>query len=95
MANKTKAKKFSIFLNGKFDYSILIITILLLSMGLIMLLSASAPTSFSENGNSYDYVVKQGIVAFFGFIAMIVLSKIDYRIYRKFVRRLSDERVLY
>lgn len=83
MANKNKAKKFTFFLNGKFDYSILIITLLLLSMGLIMLLSASAPTSVSENGTSYDYVLKQGIVAAAGLFLMVALSKIDYRIYRK------------
>ena len=83
MANKNKAKKFSFFLNGKFDYSILIITILLLSMGLIMLLSASAPKSFSEYGNSYEYIMKQGLVAVIGLVLMFALSKIDYRIYRK------------
>ncbi len=83
MVKRTKAKRFSFLLNGKFDYSILIITLLLLCIGLIMLLSASAPVSFSENGNSYDYVVKQGGVALLGLAAMIVLSKIDYRIYRK------------
>lgn len=83
MANKNKTKKFSFFLNGKFDYSILIVTLLLLSMGLIMLLSASAPKSFSENGNSYEYIMKQGFVAIVGLVLMIALSKIDYRIYRK------------
>lgn len=83
MANKNKTKKFSFFLNGKFDYSILIVTLLLLSMGLIMLLSASAPKSFSENGNSYEYIMKQGLVAGVGLVLMIALSKIDYRIYRR------------
>ena len=83
MANKNKAKKFSVLLNGKFDYSILIVTLLLLSMGLIMLLSASAPKSLAENDNSYEYIVKQGIVAIAGLIFMMVLSKIDYRMYRK------------
>ena len=66
------------------DYALLIITLLLLCIGLIMLLSASAPTSLSESGNSYKYVIKQGIMAGAGLIAMIVLSKIDYRVYRKF-----------
>ena len=81
---KNKVKKILFFLNGKMDYTLLIITVLLLCMGLIMLLSASAPTSLSESGNSYKYVIKQGIMALLGLIAMIVLSKIDYRIYRKF-----------
>ena len=79
-----KSKDFSFFLNKKFDYSILIITILLLCIGLIMLLSASAPTSLSETGdNSYQYVTKQAIVAAIGLVMMIALSKIDYRIFRK------------
>ena len=83
MANKEK--KFSLVLNKKFDYSILIITLLLLSIGLIMLLSASAPTSLSETGdNSYQYVTKQGIMAIAGLFAMIVFSKFDYRIFKKF-----------
>ncbi len=79
-----KSKKFSLFLNKKFDYSILIVTVLLLCLGLIMLLSASAPTSLSESGNSYKYVVKQGIVAAAGIFMMFTLSKVDYRIYKNF-----------
>lgn len=79
-----KSKKIGLFLNKKFDYSILIVTLLLLSIGLIMLLSASAPTSLSESGNSYKYVVKQGALAALGLFAMITLSKIDYRIYKPF-----------
>lgn len=79
-----KSKKFSLFLNKKFDYSILIVTVLLLCLGLIMLLSASAPTSLSESVNSYKYVVKQGIVAAAGIFMMFTLSKVDYRIYKNF-----------
>lgn len=79
-----KSKKFNFFLNKKFDYSILIITLLLLSIGLIMLLSASAPTALAESGdNSYTYVIKQGLVAIIGLFLMIIVSKIDYRIYKK------------
>ena len=79
-----KSKKFNFFLNKKFDYSILIITLLLLSIGLIMLLSASAPTALAESGdNSYTYVIKQGLVAIIVLFLMIIVSKIDYRIYKK------------
>jgi cell division protein FtsW len=84
MAKKNKTKKFKFFLSGKFDYSILIITLLLLSLGLIILLSASAPTSYSESGNSYKYVIKQSAFAGIGLVAMFIISKIDYRIYKKF-----------
>lgn len=85
---KKKTKKFGFFINGKFDYMLVIITLLLLGIGLIILLSASAPTALSEvdkngNSNSYKYLIKQGIMAVVGLFAMIVLSKVDYRVYRK------------
>lgn len=80
-----KLKKFSLFSNRKMDYSILIITLLLLCIGLIMLLSASAPTSLSETGNnSYKYFSKQAAVSVVGLIGMAFFSKIDYKIFRKF-----------
>lgn len=85
MAKKNNnVKKFSFFLNGKFDFPLLIITIFLLIFGLIMLLSASTPTSISEDGVSYKYVLRQGEVVLFGLVLMIILSKIDYRIYKNF-----------
>lgn len=84
MAQKNKKnKKFNIFTKGAMDYSILIVTLLLLALGIIMVLSASAPSSLSESGNSYKYVIKQALSASIGLVAMVVLSKIDYRIYRK------------
>lgn len=84
--SKNKGKKFGLLLSGKFDIALIIITILLLCIGLIILLSASAPTSFSEtNGKtSYKYVSKQALVAVVGFFVFTIpLSKVDYRIYRK------------
>ncbi len=84
MVKKNKQKKLTLFLSGKFDYSTLIITLLLLCIGLIILLSASTPKSLSENGRSYDYIIRQGLVAGGGLVLLVVLSKIDYRIYRNF-----------
>lgn len=84
MAKKSKSKKFGFFINGKVDYTIIVVTLLLLSIGLIMLLSASAPTSLSETGDdSYQYVRKQGLLAVLGLVMMFSLSRIDYRIFRK------------
>ena len=89
MAKNNKTKKFSLFINGKFDYSILIVTLLLLSVGLIVLLSASAPKALSEedkNGNSssYTYFIRQGEFAIIGLVCMYLISKVDYRILKKF-----------
>lgn len=84
MVQKNKEKnKISFFSKGKIDYTILIVTILLLCLGIIMVLSASAPSSLSESGNSYSYVIKQAISAAAGLVAMYAFSKVDYRIYRK------------
>ena len=83
---KKKNKKFSSFLDNPIDYTLLITVLLLLALGLIMVLSASSPTSLSESGKSYKYFVKQAIFACSGLIAMGFISKIDYRFYKKFYK---------
>lgn len=85
---KQKVKKTnninSVFLNNQIDYTLLITVLLLLSMGLIMVLSASSPTAISEGRSSYAYFIRQALFAVLGLFAMIVISKIDYKIYKKF-----------
>ena len=83
---KKKAKKFSSFLENPIDYTLLITVLLLLTIGLIMVLSASSPTSLSESGKSYKYFVKQAAFAGLGLCAMAMISKIDYRFYKKFYK---------
>ena len=72
--------------NKPIDYILLITVLLLLSLGLIMVLSASSPTALSESGNSYSYFIKQAIFAGMGLVAMYIISKIDYKIYKNFYR---------
>ena len=84
--NTVKKKKFSSFLENPIDYTLLITILLLLALGLIMVLSASSPTSLSESGNSYKYFTKQAIFATLGLGAMYLISKVDYRFYRKFYK---------
>jgi len=81
-----KNKKFSSFLENPIDYTLLITVLLLLTIGLIMVLSASSPTSLSESGNSYKYFIKQGIFAIIGLVLMTFISNIDYRFYKKFYK---------
>ncbi len=60
MAKNKKVRKFSKFANNQLDFILLITVILLLSLGLIMVLSASSPTSLAETGDdSYSYFRKQ------------------------------------
>ena len=81
----TKANKNSNFANKQFDFILLITVIVLLALGLIMVLSASSPSALAETGDdSYVYFKKQGIFAIIGIIAMLFISKIDYRKYKKF-----------
>lgn len=84
--SKVKNKKFSSFLENPIDYTLLMTILLLLALGLIMVLSASSPTSLSESGNSYKYFIKQMIFAILGLVCMYMISKIDYRFYRKFYK---------
>ncbi len=86
MAKRRKEKSFSSFLNNPIDFTLLITILLLLSIGLIMLLSASSPSALAESGDSYSYFSKQLIFAILGILAMLFISKIDYRFYQKFYK---------
>ena len=79
-----KEKKINFFTKGASDYIILIVVMLILALGMIMVLSASSPASLSESGDSYKYFKKQAIAAGLGLVVMFTVSKIDYRIYKKF-----------
>ena len=76
---KKKAKKFSSFLENPIDYTLLITVLLLLTIGLIMVLSASSPTSISESGKSYKYFAKQAVFAGIGIVAMAMISNRNNR----------------
>ena len=68
------------------DFVLLAIVLIMLAAGIIMVMSASAPTSLAKTGNSYKYVKTQAFSAGLGIIAMLVISNIDYKIYKKFDR---------
>ena len=88
MAKKKKEMKgFSSFLNNSVDFTLVITVLLLLSIGLVMVLSASSPTSLQESGNSYEYFVRQLFFTILGLIGMYFASKVDYRIYQKFYKQ--------
>lgn len=82
---KVSAKK---RVRGNMDYTFLTTVIIIVFAGLIMLLSASAPAANRKFGNSYHFFVRQLIYAVMGFVAMIVISNIDYRKYKKYTGKL-------
>ncbi len=69
---------------GQFDFIMCLVVIIMLSLGILMVLSASAPSSLSIYGNSYTYVGKQLGFAILGLVLMVFISNIDYRKYKKF-----------
>lgn len=86
MAKKKKEKSFSSFVNNPIDFTLIITILLLLSIGLVMVLSASSPSALAQSGNSYSFFSKQLIFAILGLAAMMFISKIDYRFYKKFYK---------
>ena len=60
------------------DYAFLFLIMLLLSIGLVMLLSASAPPGAAKYNDSYYFFKKQLLFVAVGLVGMIIVSKIDY-----------------
>ena len=74
--------------NKQVDFVLLITVLLLLSLGIIMVLSASSPSSLAESGSSYTYVTKQLFSAAIGIGAMWFFSNVDYRIYQVLYKKI-------
>ncbi len=74
-------------LGGKFDLSrtresfdptLVVVTVLLLTIGIVMVHSASAVVSMEKFHDSFGYAKRQLIWAFIGVLAMLWLSRMDY-----------------
>ena len=65
------------------DFSMLVTILILLSMGLVMVASASSYYALSTSGNSTALLQRQLMLAIVGVIAMLFISKIDYTKYKK------------
>ena len=83
---KNKMAGFSKFLNNSVDFTLVITVLLLLSLGLVMVLSASSPTALQKYDKSYYFFIRQLLFAVLGLFGMYFVSKIDYRIYQKFYK---------
>lgn len=83
---RVKTQRTKTIENKPFDFTLCLTVLLLLALGIIMVLSASAPSAFARTGNSYTYVSKQALLGAVGIVAMFFISKIDYRRYKKFYK---------
>ena len=80
-----KLKKQSSKRLAEMDFTFLTLVIVIVCAGLVMVFSASSPRALRLAGDSFHFVKKQLLFALFGFIAMMVISRIDYKKYEKYV----------
>lgn len=80
---KLKKKK-STSTVGKLDITFLSFVLILLTVGLVMLYSSSYAFSYNHYGNSYKFISRQAMFAAVGVVVMLIVSRIDYHIWRKF-----------
>ncbi|MBR2044321.1 MAG: putative lipid II flippase FtsW [Clostridia bacterium] len=59
------------------------LVLILLSVGLVMLFSASYAYCHARFNDSYHFILRQAIFAVIGVVLMMAISRIDCRIYRK------------
>lgn len=78
--SKWKSFKDTYFLTGSIDIPFLGLTTALLTIGLIMLFSASYPYAYYYKDSSYYYFIRQIVFAVAGLVAMLLMSKINYKI---------------
>ena len=70
--------------SGQMDTTFLVLVLVLVIFGLVMLFSASYAFAYYNYGNSFHFILRQGIFAVGGVTMMLAISKIDYHIYEKF-----------
>ena len=78
-----KNKRNGIIQSGKLDITFLSLVLILLTIGLVMLFSASYAYSLEYYGNSYKFIIKQALFAGAGLVALFITSKINYHFWRK------------
>ncbi len=82
MAQGTRHKS-SLIKRGKFDITFFSLVLILQTVGLVMLFSASYAYSYEYYGNSYRFISRQATFAVVGVVLMLIISLIDYHILKK------------
>src|SRR4029450_2584133 len=68
---------------GSTYWLLLAVACALLVVGLVMVLSASSVFALARQGDSYAYFKRQLLWVVAGVVVMLVVSRIDYRIWRR------------
>ena len=82
-AGKARKKRIRAERKG-IDLTSLFLVLILLSIGLIMMFSASYASSYYETGDSFYYIKRQLLFAVVGVVMMLAIANIDYHILHRF-----------
>lgn len=69
-----------------YDYDLLLVIIFLMCFGLVMLYSSSAYSAQNNYNNDMFFFTRQAIIGIIGFLAMFIVSKIDYHLYGAYAK---------
>ena len=69
-----------------YAYDLLLVIIFLMCFGLVMLYSSSAYSAQNDYNNDMFFFTRQVIIGIIGFIAMFIVSKIDYHLYGAYAK---------
>lgn len=72
-----KKSRAAILKRGEIDYTLLFLVILIVAIGLIMMLSASAPAGKTLHDDSYYFFKRQLVFILGGFVGMYMISRIN------------------
>ena len=78
----------------RIDIPLLVIVIILVSFGLVMVLSASTPIAVSSQKSSDFYFIRQCKAAAIGLVLMIFFAFFNYKHFQKFLHQ-ADLQFLY
>lgn len=77
-----KLKFSELFVTGGFDIPFFGLTMVILAIGLVMLFSSSYAYSYYKYDNSYHYFFRQLIFAAVGIVIMLIISKMNYKVFK-------------
>ncbi len=72
-----------LLIKGKMDLTFFTLLLILVTVGLIMLFSASYVYADVYKNNSYHFIIKQGLFAIIGIVLMLIASHVNYKFIRK------------
>lgn len=81
---KKRQKRSDWILPGKLDVGFLVLVLVLLTIGLLMLFSASYPYAEAYFNDSYHFILRQSVFAAVGIIGMLIISRFNFNKYKKF-----------